>query len=66
MFCFHSNGVGRSGTFCAIASTLERVKQEQVLDVFHTVKSIRASRPGAVETLVSDLYTEYLVGFFVI
>jgi len=47
-----SNGVGRSGTFCAIASTLERVKQEQLMDVFQIVKSIRSSRPGAVETLV--------------
>ncbi|KXJ23326.1 Receptor-type tyrosine-protein phosphatase alpha [Exaiptasia diaphana] len=46
-----SNGVGRSGTFCSIASTLERVKQEQVLDVFQTVKSVRESRRGAVETL---------------
>ncbi|XP_031551963.1 receptor-type tyrosine-protein phosphatase alpha-like, partial [Actinia tenebrosa] len=46
-----SNGDGRSGTFCAIASCLERVKQEQVLDVFQTVKSIRVNRPGAVETL---------------
>ena len=49
---FTSNGVGRSGAFCAIASTLERVKQEQVLDVFQTVKSIRTNRPGAVQTLV--------------
>ena len=53
MFYFiSSNGVGRSGTFCAIVSTLERVKQEQVLDVFQTVKSIRTNRPGAVQTLV--------------
>jgi protein tyrosine phosphatase len=49
---FNSNGVGRSGTFCAIASSLERVKQEHVLDVFQTVKNIRVNRPGAVQTLV--------------
>ena len=54
-----SNGVGRSGTFCTIVSTLERVKQEQVLNVFQTVKSIRANRPGAVQTLVS-IYTVYM------
>ncbi|XP_031562568.1 receptor-type tyrosine-protein phosphatase epsilon-like [Actinia tenebrosa] len=51
-----SNGVGRSGTFCAIASCLERVKQEQVLDVFQTVKSIRVNRPGAVETLTQYVF----------
>jgi hypothetical protein len=57
---FISNGVGRSGTFCAIASSLERVKQEQVLDVFQTVKSIRVSRPGTVETLVCIIeFTTY-------
>ncbi|XP_031556239.1 receptor-type tyrosine-protein phosphatase alpha-like, partial [Actinia tenebrosa] len=51
-----SNGVGRSGTFCAIASCLERVKQEQVLDVFQTIKSIRVNRPGAVETLTQYVF----------
>ena len=47
-----SDGVGRSGTFCAIYSILERVKLEQVVDVFQAIKVIRVRRPLAVETLV--------------
>ena len=34
-------------------SVIERVKSEQTVDVFQTVKLIRAKRPGAVLTLVS-------------
>ena len=34
-------------------SVIERVKSEQTVDVFQTVKLIRARRPGAVDTLVS-------------
>ena len=53
-----SNGIGRSGTFCAIYSTVERLKIEQVVDVFQTVKLLRTKRPGAVETLVRFICTE--------
>ncbi|XP_031563928.1 receptor-type tyrosine-protein phosphatase F-like [Actinia tenebrosa] len=45
-----SDGVGRSGTLCTILSLLDRVKTEQMVDVFQTVKALRISRPGAVET----------------
>ena len=48
-----SDGVGRSGTFCAIYSILERVKLEQVVDVFQAVKALRVRRPGALKTSVS-------------
>jgi len=34
-----------------IMSVIERVKTEQTVDVFQTVKLIRARRPGAVDTL---------------
>ena len=34
-------------------SVIERVKSEQTVNVFQTVKLIRAKRPGAVLTLVS-------------
>ena len=34
-------------------SVIERVKTEQTVDVFQTVKLVRAKRPGAVNTLVS-------------
>ena len=33
-------------------SVIERVKIEQTVDVFQTIKLIRAKRPGAVNTLV--------------
>ena len=49
----HSDGVGRSGCLSAIMSLIDRVKSEQTVDVFQTVKLIRARRPGAVDTLVS-------------
>lgn len=48
-----SDGVGRSGTFAAVYSLLERVKAEQVLDVFQAIKVLRLGRPDAVKTLVS-------------
>ena len=50
---FHSDGDGRSGCVSSIMSVIERVKSEQTVDVFQTVKLIRAKRPGAVDTLVS-------------
>ncbi|XP_015755726.1 PREDICTED: receptor-type tyrosine-protein phosphatase delta-like isoform X2 [Acropora digitifera] len=43
-----SDGVGRSGTFCAILSVIERLKSEQVIDVCQSVKVIRVNRPKAV------------------
>ncbi|KAK3747783.1 hypothetical protein QZH41_010673 [Actinostola sp. cb2023] len=46
-----SDGVGRSGTFCAVYSLLERVKSEQVIDVLQVIKVLRLGRPKAVETL---------------
>ena len=50
---FRSDGDGRSGCVSSMMSVIERVKSEQTVDVFQTVKLIRAKRPGAVDTLVS-------------
>ena len=47
-----SDGVGRSGTFCAILSIIERLKSEQVIDVCQSVKVIRVNRPKAVNSKV--------------
>ena len=52
-FVFHSDGVGRSGCVSTIMSVIERVKTEQTVDVFQTIKLIRAKRPGGVDTLVT-------------
>lgn len=51
--CVCSAGAGRTGTFCALSTVLERVKAEGILDVFQTVKSLRLQRPHMVQTLVS-------------
>jgi protein tyrosine phosphatase len=48
----YSDGQGRSGTFAALCSVLERVKTEQVVDVFQTVKALRIQRPGLVKDVV--------------
>ena len=53
MFLFFSDGLGRSGTFCALYSVLERLKIEQVVDVFQTIKAMRIPRPGLVKSAVS-------------
>lgn len=50
LYC--SAGAGRTGTFCALSTVLERVKAEGILDVFQTVKSLRLQRPHMVQTLV--------------
>ena len=47
-----SDTVGRSGMFCAIATTIERCKSEGVVDVFQVVKALRIQKPGAVLTVV--------------
>ena len=51
-----SDTVGRSGMFCAIATTIEWCKTEAVVDVFQVVKALRVQKPGAVATVVRDLY----------
>lgn len=55
--CVYSAGAGRTGTFCALSTVLERVKAEGILDVFQTVKSLRLQRPHMVQTLVRTYYT---------
>uniref|UniRef100_A0A8B9VZL3 Receptor-type tyrosine-protein phosphatase kappa n=1 Tax=Anas zonorhyncha TaxID=75864 RepID=A0A8B9VZL3_9AVES len=44
------NGGGRSGMFCAIGIVVEMVKRQNVVDVFHAVKTLRNSKPNMVET----------------
>ncbi|XP_074611675.1 receptor-type tyrosine-protein phosphatase delta-like isoform X2 [Acropora palmata] len=45
-----SAGVGRTGVFCALSILIERLKSEGVVDVFQTVKQLRAQRPAMVQT----------------
>ena len=48
-----SDGAGRTGTYIAISNLLERMKTEQVVDVFQAIKIIRGTRPQFVENVVS-------------
>ena len=52
-FSFDSAGVGRTGVFCALSVLIERLKAEAVVDVFQTVKQLRAQRPAMVQTKVT-------------
>ncbi|XP_041043600.1 receptor-type tyrosine-protein phosphatase kappa isoform X2 [Carcharodon carcharias] len=59
------NGGGRSGMFCAINIICEMVKRQNVVDVFHGVKTLRNNKPNMVETLEQyrfcyDVALEYL------
>ncbi|XP_066555409.1 receptor-type tyrosine-protein phosphatase kappa isoform X4 [Amia ocellicauda] len=59
------NGGGRSGMFCAISIVCEMIKRQNVVDVFHAVKSLRNSKPNMVESpeqyrFCYDLALEYL------
>ncbi|KAG8513351.1 Receptor-type tyrosine-protein phosphatase T [Galemys pyrenaicus] len=47
------NGGGRSGTFCAICSVCEMIQQQNIIDVFHIVKTLRNNKANMVETLGS-------------
>ncbi|XP_035245450.1 receptor-type tyrosine-protein phosphatase T isoform X17 [Anguilla anguilla] len=44
-------GGGRSGTFCAICSISEMIQQQNIVDVFHTVKTLRNNKSNMVETM---------------
>ncbi|XP_035699666.1 receptor-type tyrosine-protein phosphatase mu-like [Branchiostoma floridae] len=62
------DGVERSGVFCTMGVACERVKVEQVVDVFQAVKTVRACRPSMVNNVVAydcchELVIEYLKGF---
>uniref|UniRef100_UPI00359015BA receptor-type tyrosine-protein phosphatase kappa-like isoform X1 n=1 Tax=Myxine glutinosa TaxID=7769 RepID=UPI00359015BA len=45
------NGAGRSGTFCAVSIACDMVKRQDVVDVFHAVKTLRNSKPNIVDSL---------------
>ena len=49
--CVHcSAGVGRTGVFITLSIVLERLRYESRVDVFGTVKQLRAQRPAMVQT----------------
>ncbi|XP_030637073.1 receptor-type tyrosine-protein phosphatase kappa [Chanos chanos] len=59
------NGGGRCGVFCAISIVCEMIKRQNVVDVFHAVKSLRNSKPNMVDSpeqyrFCYDLALEYI------
>lgn len=55
----YSDGVGCSGTFCALMISINRFKAEQMTDVFQTINTIRTQKPGVVANAVSVVH-DYL------
>uniref|UniRef100_H2YIC7 Tyrosine-protein phosphatase non-receptor type 20 n=1 Tax=Ciona savignyi TaxID=51511 RepID=H2YIC7_CIOSA len=48
-----SDGAGRSGVFCALNNLIQRLRAEDEIDVFRTVKDLRDMRPHMVRSFVS-------------
>ena len=51
-----SAGVGRTGTFIAIDTEVQRIRREGVVDVYNCVHKMRYWRNSMIQTLVSQLY----------
>ena len=51
-FALCSDGMGRTGTFCALLLCHERLLTEHMANVFDTIKAMRRQRPGMVENSV--------------
>lgn len=50
-----SDGIGRSGTFCALMISINRFKAEQMTDIFQTINTIRTQKPRVVANVVSGV-----------
>ena len=48
--------MGRTGTFIAIDTEVQRIRQEGVVDVYNCVHKMRYWRNSMIQTLVSQLY----------
>ncbi|XP_078012550.1 receptor-type tyrosine-protein phosphatase V-like isoform X5 [Phascolarctos cinereus] len=51
-----SAGVGRTGTFVALVRLLQQLQEEQMVDVLHTVYTLRQSRPLMIQTLAQYIF----------
>ena len=49
------DGAGQSGLFCAVSIMFEKIREENVVDVFHTVKHLKRRRPHFINTLVPEI-----------
>src|SRR5688572_25431216 len=60
-FRFFRDGSFENGLFCCVSLLLERLKAEQMVDVFRTVKSIQMQRTLTITKLVGS---SNKMGFF--
>ena len=49
--------------FCAIATTIDRCKNESMVDIFQVVKAQRMQKPGLLLTAVSTNYIVKVTGY---
>ena len=52
ILCVYSAGVGRTGTFIAIDTEIQRINQESLVDVYNCVCRLRFWRNFMVQTVV--------------
>ena len=62
MFCF-SAGVGRTGTFITLDVMLQKISDEDCIDVFAFVRQMRYQRNYMVQTEVNMRYHSFSVNF---
>ena len=55
-----SDGIGRSGTFCALMISIYQFKAEQKADIFQIIRTMRSQRPGLVANTVSCITIHYI------
>ena len=55
-YVFFSDGIGRTGTFCALMLCHERLLAEHMADVFYAIGTVHAQRSEMVENSVREYY----------
>eukprot|EP00794_Sanderia_malayensis_P011627 gene11627-12825_t len=56
ILCHSSSGVGRTGVFIALHITFESLQAEDVVDIHHTVKTLRFERAFMVQNLQQYIF----------
>ena len=64
LFYSYSAGVGRTGTFITLDVMLQRISQEDSIDVFGFVRQMRFQRNFMVQTEVSVIHLKTFFPFF--
>lgn len=53
----HSDGAQASGVFCALTFICDRIKEEQMVDVFLAVQTVRTNRPQFITDMVITVHS---------